>query len=359
MARTAPHLPPETCNVKMHNKLYNLGWILFFVFVAFISGLSAATVVVAWLAPPVITEQITHTGYNTEKNQFGAPDPVMIKQTKQRLLVIYDKRKKVENQYYTEDALVTEAGLISSDGWAVASVSGFSLGQEKNWEAVDYQGTVYKVNAVVYDTLSDLVYFKVTGNGFRIMSFASSQELTAGIGVWVASNEKWSSNMVGDFTLLSTNGKKNYLIWKPQYAHSLLQEVIVGSLLFDNNGDLLGLVGDKELVIPADLIRQQVDSILGNRAIVYKGLNLDGYFITRIFKDNSWQEEKGFYVDSAYKASTSTVGRGDVILEVNHEPIAEFNLAEQLFSAPDQFSLTVWRDNQEVEIKVSKTVVQG
>lgn len=353
--KTAPHLPPETCRVDTHNKIRNIGWILFFVFVAFVAGLSAALIAVAWLTPNFASEQMVRTSF-AEKSQFATPDPLIIRQVKQRTLMIYDKRKKVDSQYYSQDAFITDAGLISSDGWAVAFANGYSVAQEKNWEAIDYQGTFYKIDRAVYDSVSRLLYLKVAGTDFRSVAFVSDKEINTGSSLWSLYGENWNANTVGDYAALAS--KKIFAIWKPQSAHSLVFSEPVGSLLFNTSGDLFGLTDDKGLLIPSTLISLQVNNLLANQAIKYQGLNLNGYLVKRVAYENNGLELSGFYVaDVGAHTNTTTVDENDLVLQINHEPINDNSLAYQvLLSAPDM-TLTVWRNGETVEVKTRKTTV--
>ena len=67
----------------------------------------------------------------------------------------------------------------------------------------------------------------------------------------------------------------------------------------------------------------------------------------------------GFYVSgSPTRATSSTVGSGDVIIRIQNKPVDSFTLARQILSAPERFLITVWREGEEVDIMIEKTEVK-
>ena len=91
----------------------------------------------------------------------------------------------------------------------------------------------------------------------------------------------------------------------------------------------------------------------------YQGLPWSGYLVKGILKNNNWQTLSGFYITETQSgAGQGGVEAGDVVLKINGEDADEFNLAMQISLAPEEFSVIVWREGEEAEIKVKKTAVQ-
>ena len=67
----------------------------------------------------------------------------------------------------------------------------------------------------------------------------------------------------------------------------------------------------------------------------------------------------GFYVDSSNTGvSSSTVGISDLIVRTQGVSVDAYDLSRQILLAPNQFTVTVLRDNKEVEILVEKIKVK-
>jgi len=353
----SPHLPAPTCNVSTRKNLNRLGLLFFVVFMAFVSGLSGAMIAVSWLYPTYQEGQIIRTSVVGRADLV--PDAVLTIQTRQKILTIFDKRKKIDGKFYGTEAIVNEAAVISSDGWAVAYLNNFVSGQEKNWELQDNQGNSYAVDKFAYDAVSSLLYLKVNGSGLRAMVFLNTKNLSKGTALWSFHNKNWKNTVLGDYKNINAN-KKVYLIWLPQYEFSLSSELEAGSLVIDDNGQFVGFVGDKANLIGSVLIENQISSVLGSGTIKYFGLSESGYIIKSALKDNYWQDLLGYYImDAGGNYKTTLPLKGDVIVNINNEPVDEYNIYRQILQAPNEFNLTVLRDGKEVELKVKKTTVSG
>lgn len=356
MIKTAPHLPPETCRVDTHNRVRNTGLILLLFFLAFFSGLTGAIVYSAWLAPSFSPDYLIRTQNNFERNQSEAPDLAFVKQTRQKIISLYDKRKKIDSNYYSEEALVGETVAVSSDGWAVAELNSFSLGQEKNWEGLDSQGIFYKIEKAVYDSTSKLLFVKFNGDGFRIVSFADYKKVDYGTPVWVYKNGQWQANELNDYKLL--NSKKTFAIGFWRFWRTLTIPAFAGGLIFDNQGYLLGFSTADNFVLPSSLVENQISYILSSQNVKYFGLNINGYLISKTIKNNNWVDLQGFYISEiTSRKGVEKLLKGDVIIEINNELINQYNLPMQINSAPDQFDLIVLRQGKELSFTVTKNLV--
>ena len=67
----------------------------------------------------------------------------------------------------------------------------------------------------------------------------------------------------------------------------------------------------------------------------------------------------GYYVATApTKATSSTIGVGDVIVRIQNQPVIPTALAQQIITAPTDVLFTVLRDGEEIDMTVSKVPVQ-
>ncbi len=182
--RSAPHLPPKSCDIKLHQRFLALPGILFIFGISLLSGFSAALMTFAWIVPPLSLDGVRaiHDGSRSAENNML--DVGVESGIRQRLVSIFDTTKKTSDAIYPESALVTHAALLSSDGWAVLRVPSYRLGREKNWEAIDAQGVQHRIEAAVFDSVSGLLYVRLNGDGFRIFPFADWNEIHSEISVW-------------------------------------------------------------------------------------------------------------------------------------------------------------------------------
>ncbi len=351
MKKNAPHLPSRSCRVDTYYRLQNIKWILLFAFFAFVAGASAALVFSAWVVPNYNYTSNYNTNFIDRGMNRSQPDIILERQMSQRVFTIHDKRKKIGSQFYGRESFVSLAGVVSSDGWLVTRVNNYLVGAEKNWEILDNQHLLYTLEKAVYDRLDQLLYLKIKADGLRVVAFPSWLEMTAGDSVWQVSFSGWSNNTLKNKIKISE--KNLFTVWQPQYYWQLWDEVTAGSLVFNNRGELLGIVGTENTFSPGWLIEKQTNALLGSGKLVYYGVPWQGYFVSA--KIGEAGNINGFYVER--NTAGSAVLRGDIILKINGLTLAEDSLAELVWLAPDNFRVLVWRAGEELELEVSKLPV--
>ncbi|MFH1947282.1 MAG: S1C family serine protease [Candidatus Magasanikbacteria bacterium] len=354
MKKDPPHLPPRACRVDTHHRLQSLKWTIFLIFVAFISGTAAALSTVAWLTPVFIESGSYYpTVRDISSVNTSQPDINFQHQVDQKVIRIYDQTKKVDKAFYNKNSLLFNASILSSDGWVLAYYPNYVKGLENKWEAVDNQGLYYSVEKVVQDSVSDLLFIKIVGQGFRINSFSDWSELGAGHNYWAIGRSGWREVSLDD--LVVTGVAKDYAIWRPQNFHSLWQNTEEGTLLYNSQGAFVGVVDDENLLRPAWLVEGRLGALLDSDSISYLGLPWRGYMVAGVEFEGKWKKMTGFYITEAGSSqTTSTVTYGDVIFKINNSLVDEDFLAAQLYSTPDPLVVSVWRDGKELEIEVMK-----
>jgi len=353
MVNKPPHLPTETCRVDTHHKMQNLRWIFFIFFIAILSGVAASLVTVAWVAP--IFTPTDYYGLTHENRGLNRPDSFVVKQTRQKVLNVYDRRKITDKSFYSEKALVGQAVMLSSDGWLVLFYPDYISGVEKNWDILDYQGVSYKVQKSFFDSVAKMVYCKIDGQGFRVVSFLPSDRLNADDSFWALNK--------GLSTIKLTAGaidiKKFLTIWQPQFYWQVDSIVDKGNWLFGQGGELVGVSGEDNKLIPAWVLENQLNSLLSNQTVSYKGLALKGYFVSSLKTGDIWKEISGFYVtESAAIAGLNNIGKGDVLIKINGQDVKPESLAEQILTAPNELEIVAYRKGEEVKVVVKKQVVK-
>ena len=358
MQNLPPHLPRKSCEIKTHQWLKSVWWILFVVFVAALSSLTLTLSTLVWFVPAFIPNQlITNTQkiFNGQKEEL---DAAILNKTKQRLWHIYDKREKIGGRFYSNDAEKLQAVLFSSDGWAIVYAPNYQKGLEKYWEAVDYQGISYKIEKVFVDSLSGLAYVKFAGDGFSFIFFADWNEISPAQTVWEISSNKRDKYILEK--PVKAAEEKSYFIWQPQFFYQLPISAESGNLIINNSGEMVGILDKNRNILYGWMMDNQFASILQYGLTNYTGVLWKGRMVHGYAKENDFiKKVTGFYVDnSPTRATDHSVGAGDLILRVQNRPVEDADLSRQILSAPENFSVTILRDGQELNLEVIKTLLR-
>lgn len=357
MENFPPHLPKKACNVKTHNWLKSVWWILFVVFISSLSSLALTLSTLVWFAPSFIPDQLVTNTQKIFKDQKEDLDVAVLNKTKQRLWYIYDKREKIGGRFYPDSAEKMQAVLFSSDGWAIVYAPNYKAGLEKNWEAFDYQGVSYKIEKVFVDSLSKLAYVKFAGNGFSFISFANWNDVSAGQSVWEISADAREKYVLGKQVDFST--EKSYSIWEPQFFYQLPELSEPGSLVVNSSGEMVGILDSNRSMIYGWMVDSQFAPILEKGMTDYMAVLWKGRMAHGFIKENDFiKRVAGFYVESSpTRITDETVGAGDLIVRIQNRPVEAADLSRQILSAPEKFSVTILRDGREFNVEVTKTKI--
>lgn len=349
-----PHLPPKSYSTRVHYTLQSLKWIILSVMIALLAGIAATSATVAWILPIVLPEQ-TFYGIRIGHNPSASTiDQAVVAQTKQRMLAIYDTTKRVAGSAYADNAHVSDAILLSADGWLVAPFTDIKKGKEKQWEVVDHQGVVHAIDKAIVDPVGRLSYIKIRGDGFRVMPFGNWENLDKGSIVFGLLGET-----VQEVELRADSiSVEQVPIWRPQF-YTAVPPVKKGSMLLDDNGDFVGFVDGNADVIPSWIIENQLGSLLQQGTIAYSGIRIEGTLVRRVMVGGVLRQINGFVVmtPTPAKAAVRQLHKGDIIIRVNNRAFTPHTLARFVLSAPQTISLTVLRASQEVEVEIVKEPV--
>lgn len=311
-----------------------------------------------WLVPSSIPDQLV---LNTQKDLGDKSidiDFSVLNNTKKKLWYVYDRRQKVDGQFYPDNAKALPAIMFSSDGWAVLYESDYFSGVERYWEGLDYQGTSYKVEKVFVDNIGGFVYVKFDGGGFPFVTFANWDDIGENSPVWEISRDGYKKHLLKkDFDFES---KRDYKIWQPQLLLKVSEWLRGGNILVNENGELVGIINDNGGLLYGWIVEGQYASILQNSVVDYRAVPWTGYLAHGFVKTDDYTKKvSGFYVkNSSTKISSSTVGVGDLVVKVQGSPVSLVNLSRQILLAPEEFAVTVLRGSQEYEIIVKKVSVK-
>ena len=242
--------------------------------------------------------------------------------------------------------------IISSDGWLVTYVSDYTSGMEKNWEAIDYQGTSYKIEKVLYDKLEKMLYLKITASGLRVVSFPVWQDLNVDTELW-AINNNWEATFIKKENILENNFA--WSIWQPQNSWQLTDSFIPGTIFFNNQGQFVGVAVKDNLLSHGWLVEKQINELLVSGKLQYLGVPWQGYFVRAANKIEG-SNISGFYIEKVGSVNSS-IAKGDIVLKINGENTTAKNLAYLLWTAPNDLEVIVWRQGSELTVKVTKMLL--
>lgn len=327
------------------------------VFIGLLSGMAAALAAVAWIVPWALpTTDILQIDRGRRASALR-PDPALVQQTRQRMLAVYDARKRRAGSFYHEDARIADGILLSSDGWAVVPLPLSALPDPSVWEGVDTQGVVRRVQRTVADPRRGITFVQFDGEGFRIMPFFNWDRVDAGTALWALEGGTWKETAINAGNRRATAPTLSLL--DAGYSYALLQAVEKRSILLGDQGELAGFSDGQTIDVPAWLLNYELRSILERGSIQFFALPWRGVFVTGQVRDGALHEVTGFYIDAlGTTARTANVKVGDVVLRVNGKPVDAPDLPRHLLSSPDTVTVTLLRDGKEMETEVEKTLVQ-
>lgn len=358
MIKIPPHLPPKTCDIKAHRTFKSIWGLLFLLAFAGLVSLTMTLSTLVWFVPSFIPDQSVLSTQKDLGDRFADIDLSVMNNTKKKLWYVYDRRQKVDGQFYPDNAKALPAIMFSSDGWAVLYDAGYFLGLERYWEGLDYQGTIYKVEKVFVDNIGGFIYVKFDGGGFPFVTFADWNKLDENSPVWEISRDSYKKHTLKNDS--DNVNKRDYKIWQPQLLFKVSEFLASGDILINENGELSGIVNDDGRLLYSWMIEGQLASVLQNSAVDYRAVSWTGYMAHGFVKVNDYTKRvNGFYVkNSPTKISSSTVGVGDLVIKVQGAPVSLANLSRKILFAPEEFAVTVLRGGQEYEIMVKKVGVQ-
>jgi hypothetical protein len=355
---TAPHLPPKPENINLPTGNLSLPWVFVIIVIAALTSITLTLGTIVWLAPSFIPEYLVTSivGRRADPNQ--ALDTAVSTQVRLRTWTIRDNRQKIDDAFYRSDATKWSALSISSDGWLVASVPDYRIGQERYWDIVDPAGVSTTILQVVYDSQSNYTYIKTDRLGNPFLSFADKNILDSNEPVWVQTDGQWRPvEVLASQLAVPRNG---YNIWHLRTKYVLDSNNPTSGVVITKDGAFVGITDSSGSIMPGWLVQNQYSTVLESSVIEYFGLPWRGVMVSGLLEsEGANRKYQGFYVlSSPTRATSSTLGIGDVVLEIEENPIEERKLAQTVLFAPTKTKLIVLRDQEEIEVVVVKSVVK-
>lgn len=348
----APHLPPRAAKPERKLKEFLL-FVLFTVFLAFSAGIAASAVAFAWLIPPVPTTRSIFTFFQNSQVQ-NQNEILTVDESKSaidRIVKVFDKRKKMSGNFYDGNSFFGNATLLTVDGWAVLTAPSLSSVDPTVLEVVDSQGITHAVTKTVVDQGNGLAYIDIEGEGFPVFPLFTGDLVSQKI-VWSYKD----NHFVETELLFSYPKQKESARNVSSFAFHLTPQTTGPELLVDDKGELIGFADKTGNLISSVEINRQLRFLQKNGTIVFKGLPVSGYVVEATEKDDRGIPvvKYGFVVTENTAKAKVALQVGDIVVKINGEVFDPKTAREQILSAPDEVGVTVLRQGKSVEVKVKK-----
>ncbi len=264
--------------------------------------------------------------------------------------------------------LLGNAVVLTSDGWMVMPTALLPEGvpavneesvvsETPNFVVVDEEGKTYStILQRMDDPVTGLTFFQVANTiDLSVVSFPSDFNYSVGQNVSVI--KKGAAGYVVYRDQIAGENDLNLTVHTTASANSSFvidtgaTQYSIGSPVFSGNGDLLGIMMEKGVMIPSSFLKGAVDSIVQNSEIQRTSLVVE-YVNIRSLTDQDRTElglpDNGLYVVSA--PGTDVLKKGDVITKVSNDFVTDsFDLSGYFHSRPVGSSLYLTRVRNEVE----------
>lgn len=312
------------------------------------AGATAALVTIAWFMPLADTTGIVYFGERPSVIQSTPYNPTVERETKERLLLVYDERYLQNGIAYVEDAKLGKAVVLSSDGWAVMYAKG-EFPAKQFVRGADSSGGVHNAEKLVFSADTNLLYIKFEGTDFRVQSFVDWSQMVSGKNVFVA-NGLWQGSRMRVYQ----KPEDIIDIWKQVDRYSLEDPAItVGSVVYDEGGRFIGFVGKDGFVELASGIQRSFASVVEKEQVEpivhsWIGEFIDGYIDP---KSETLIGKTGFLIHKVETGETS-LKMGDIVLQINGRDIDTPSFAQTLQNTTEPFRLTILRNKEMLEITI-------
>ncbi|MDD4476850.1 MAG: S1C family serine protease [Patescibacteria group bacterium] len=338
-----PHLPLHCCDINDHKLWQRLK--LFFVVAIFglIAGMSGASIILGWVWPNSNEGDYWLQSYAMRNNAiYQLEDRIKIEMSERSAEVYRGSIGFYGNNYLNKK--IGDAIMVSSDGWLVMYAPDYDR-NFKNLYLILSDGSVNRPEKALLDNYSDILYLKIVNKQFKITSFAERSGAYYE-DVFVNENGGWQHTVVGQpkYNLFDAS----HLDGVVSFSYSLEGDFTAGSTVINSQGRLLGLVNKNGSVIPAVVLTKILPSVLNKQKIIYPSLGAEGWFSED--KPLVVKNEKvgGFAVNKIW-SSGSLLKKGDLILEINGQPVAAATFGSFLDS--ESVRLTVLRNGKNITIE--------
>lgn len=348
-----PHLPPPASDLATHKRWVRVKLIILISALSVFAGVTGGIMVIGWVWPNFIQEYGGGVSYTHQLPEAAQLSDRTRQELNERIMTVYQSTIPTGSASYSAvKGRHSEAVVVSSDGW-ILFYDQTPDKNIKNWRVIGFDGAVYTISELVPDVRSGLTYAKLNVDKlrldrqqFKVANF--SLDLKPLDELFVYDQGGWQPS-VAQFPVARVLGDA-YLDSTPNDFYALEEEFTPGSIVANVQGEITGIVREKNIVALSRSVVRALPNVLGQQRAIYASLGVEGVFSSDqpVLKGNSVQS--GFLVTKV--VSPGQIRRGDIIVEINGQVVTSATLWHTISSKPATVRLTVVRANKNIELTV-------
>lgn len=314
----------------------------------------------------------------------------LIDNSSQAVVGIYIKRggESVIDQLYQPRDKTGNAMVLTSDGWLATTITAMPKEEGKELVIINSEKKVFPIEKIVFDKASGVVFLKTAADNLKVVKFADSSTIYPGNSLLVLGESLVSEggrsalSSIAEVRFRPVTGFADYFSSTEKFNTFLLTKDnlsndFAGGVVLDMEGGIIGLYSgqfDKPTIIPTAHFLPAFEQLLRQQEIArpYFGVHYIDLSIAvglnptisedlqkgaLIFGD---KEHKIIAVDSKSPAGKAGLNLGDIVLQVNDDPVDErHSLTEliQQYKIGDVVKLKVQNGGivREVEVGLVET----
>jgi hypothetical protein len=354
MYKFPPHLPPPVCNLSAHYIWSRLKFLCFVSFIGLIAGLSGASILAGWILPNITGDNSWYSinANNSNGVRLQLSDQVY-NEISSRVLTIYSKIYDTEDtQYLDKTNIIGEAIILSTDGWVVLYQPDFK-GSYKNFIALSKDGKTYQAESAIFDKYSGMLYIKIKGAQFKVISFIDFIAIPDKF--FVLQNGYWKNTALNNKTIAPF--LNSHLDTAPIAVFALDDQFNAGAIVTNSQGKIAGFITKDNQLLPSEYITRTMSEILSSNNLIYYSLGIDGWYSEEKPIILKKQQIIGFQVAKVWSVNSSLL-TGDIITKINGRDfiVENSNLWYDLNNS-QPIKLTVFRNGKTIEIAGKKELI--
>ena len=344
-----PHLPK-----KQERPVKNLKEFIFFILltvvVAFFAGVAASSIFSVWFVREVPASRSVFT-YFQNKSGAVTPEDILSQDEKnavgEKIFKLVDTRKKI-GELFDGNAFLGNATFFTLDGYAAMSAPNLNISDMDFFEALDSQGRMYKIQKMVKEEETGLVFFQVIGNGFSVLPI-SNKFFAPQDSVWFLGQNSFEEQKIS-FQYPRTSSA----------AKSIMQEGmkisnISSGIIIEENGELVGFTDKNGIIFSAAEVNAKIRFLQKNTKLEKINFGLTGFVAEGIKKNERGIPTQyfGFVVTETPRVRNGIVS-GDVILGVENKTFFPQTIRQELYALQTTVIFHVLRQGKEIDVTVKK-----
>lgn len=277
-----------------------------------------------------------------------------------------DGKSGILDKYYQPSELVSQALVLSSDGWLITNFRPEGDDWSKYEMAVNNKD-VLKADKQIFDSVSGLSFVHVPASNLPVRGFADPSNLQSGQIVlsanWLGVNQV---NMIAEVRhsseLVRQTDKFNEEVI---LVDGIIKEAS-SPVVFNLAGEVVGFVNGQNKILPSAQLRSAIASILLKGKIERPSLGLSYVDLGKLVPSSAKaanQPSQGAVIVKSAGAAEQKLGlkEGDIVTQIGAIAISDsmpLNEALQTFKVGDKIDLVFTRDGKQEEVAAKAVLLK-